>query len=492
MAAKVLPHFEVDKDGMSRVFARKGKAFIITELLQNAWDEQTTHVDVSLEYQGDGKARIVVEDDNPDGFADLRHAYTLFAESAKKVDPTKRGRFNLGEKLVIAVCDTACIETTRGTVLFDAKGRRMLEKTRKSGSCFTGTLSMTKAEVNEVEATVATLIPPPGISTTFNFNDVSVREPLVEFAATLRTEIADDEGRLKPTTRKTTVQVYKPLEGEVATLYEMGIPVVPTGDLYHVNIAQKVPLNTDRDNVTPAYLRDVRTLVLNEAHPMIEREAMREQLVTEALQDDKVTEGAVEAVMTARYGEKRVIMDPTDPEANKIAAAAGYTVIPGGALPREAWRHVKEADAALPAGKVTPSPNPEEGAENLKLMNPEHYPDAVVEVVEFAKRYALALLNVDLEVRVAQAPSWPFNATYGRRGFETGLLTLNYGRLGRNWFCGELEPILDLLFDEFGHHYASDHLSRDYYLALRRLGAKAVTLALENPSLFDLRAAVPA
>jgi 3-(3-hydroxy-phenyl)propionate hydroxylase len=32
--------------------------------------------------------------------SDLTHAFTLFAESAKKGDAEKRGRFNLGEKLV--------------------------------------------------------------------------------------------------------------------------------------------------------------------------------------------------------------------------------------------------------------------------------------------------------------------------------------------------------------------------------------------------------
>jgi hypothetical protein len=32
----------------------------------------------------------------------------------------------------------------------------------------------------------------------------------------------------------------------------MGIPVVETGDRWHVDVAQKVPLNFDRDNLPPA------------------------------------------------------------------------------------------------------------------------------------------------------------------------------------------------------------------------------------------------
>ena len=37
---------------------------------------------------------------------------------AKKTDAAKRGRFNLGEKLVLALAKTALIETTTGSVQF--------------------------------------------------------------------------------------------------------------------------------------------------------------------------------------------------------------------------------------------------------------------------------------------------------------------------------------------------------------------------------------
>jgi hypothetical protein len=100
--------FDVDKAGLAKLLARRGKEFIIHELVQNAWDEDTTRVDTSLaRIPGSRMARLTVEDDNPNGFADLSHAFTLFAESEKKADTGKRGRFNLGEKLVLALCDEA-------------------------------------------------------------------------------------------------------------------------------------------------------------------------------------------------------------------------------------------------------------------------------------------------------------------------------------------------------------------------------------------------
>ena len=82
--------FDVDKAGLAKLMAGRPKAFVLFELLQNAWDEESvTRVDVSVEaVAGTRNVLIAVVDDAPDGFADLRDAYTLFAESKKKTDAT--------------------------------------------------------------------------------------------------------------------------------------------------------------------------------------------------------------------------------------------------------------------------------------------------------------------------------------------------------------------------------------------------------------------
>ena len=119
--------FEVDKHGLARILERKGKEFVLFELVQNAWDEPgVTKVGVSLEIRGRNLALLVVEDDAPEGFRDLSHAFTLFADSTKKSNPQQRGRFNLGEKLVLAISDEVTIRTTRGGIRFDADGRHTL------------------------------------------------------------------------------------------------------------------------------------------------------------------------------------------------------------------------------------------------------------------------------------------------------------------------------------------------------------------------------
>lgn len=483
-AATPLPAFVVDKKGLAKLLERKGKSFAVIELIQNAWDEDTGQVDVVLERAGvffePDTWKLVVEDDNPEGFKNLAHAYTLFAESAKKDDATKRGRFNLGEKLVIALCEVAEVATTKGTVTFTGDSRMMTKTKRKAGSVFTGYLKLSDGDVAEIKRVVSTLLPPHGIVTTFNLQDIEPREPLRAFEVSLRTELADADGRLKPTTRKTTVEVYKPAKGETPGIYEMGIPVVDTGDRFHINVMQKVPLPTDRDNVPPAYLRDLRVAVLNHCYDLLSPEDAKASWVSNAMEDPKASPEAIKAAFAGKFGEKAVIFDPNDPEANKLAASQGYTVVPGGSLPKAAWAQVKGAGAAQPAGKVTPSPNPDGNGPTLKTMDPAYWPGYVQNVVSFAKDLSLHLFQQVPEVVVANDPKWGFAAAYG-----PGKLTLNIGRLGHAWFEQIGWEQIDLLIHEFGHHNASDHLSSGYYHELTKIGAKLVMLALTEPDLFE-------
>ena len=56
--------FDVDKAGLAKLVASKPKAFIVFELLQNAWDQNVTRVDVTLEpVAGSRTAQITVVDD---------------------------------------------------------------------------------------------------------------------------------------------------------------------------------------------------------------------------------------------------------------------------------------------------------------------------------------------------------------------------------------------------------------------------------------------
>ncbi|HYD60526.1 MAG TPA: ATP-binding protein [Noviherbaspirillum sp.] len=479
--------FDVDKEGLAQLLARKGIEFVLYELLQNAWDENTTEVKVSLEkVPSTRSARLTVEDDNPTGFADLSHAFTLFADSAKKANPDKRGRFNLGEKLVLALCNEATIESTTGSIVFDADGRRQSRRRRDRGSRFSGLVRMSQADITRCHEAVRRLLPPQGIATYYNGELLPERKPLRTIWAALPTEIADDQGVLRRTVRKVDIEIHEPAPGEVGMLYEMGIPVVETGDRWHINVQQKVPVNFERDNVSPAYLARVRALVVEEMHASLTVEDANSTWVRHAVQEHghEMESDTVRRIVELRFGEKRVSYDPSDPEANCLAVANGYTVVHGSQMSATEWDAARRAGAILPAGQVTPSPKPyADGGKPLNLVSSANWTPEMRAVVAYIHRLAPKLLSTAIAVDIANEPQWPFSATYGGER-----LVINMGRLGKQWFAGPLPAINQLLIHEFGHHFSSNHLSADYHKALCRLGADLANLALSEPGLFDRQA----
>src|SRR5262249_51709727 len=147
------------------------------------------------------------------------------------------------------------------------------------------------------------------------------------FSATLPTVVADSNGIMRMRDRKTEIAILEVQAGETATLYEMGLPIVETGDKWHVNIGQKEPLNRERNNVTPAYLRAVRTLVLNEMYGKLEQADANETWVRQASSDPDCSNEAITKVLDLRFGEKRAAYDPSDPESNKTWVSQGGTVV---------------------------------------------------------------------------------------------------------------------------------------------------------------------
>ncbi len=177
---------DVDLDGLAQILARRGKQFAVYELLQNAWDERATQVTVALEGTASGLYSLAVEDDCPEGFRDLSDAYTMYAPSYKKNDPAKRGLFNAGEKLVLALCREAKISSTKGTVVFTAAGGRQRKpNNRARGTVFEAVVKLEPREYEEMCAAVQRVIPP--VKTLFNGKEMTPREPVHRFQTTPRT-----------------------------------------------------------------------------------------------------------------------------------------------------------------------------------------------------------------------------------------------------------------------------------------------------------------
>jgi hypothetical protein len=456
--------FEVDKRGLAALLERRGRFFAILELVQNAWDTGAHVVEVRLEaiVGRRGYAHLVVEDDDPIGFTDLAHAFTLFADTAKRVDPTRRGRFNLGEKLVLSLCETATISSTTGTVIFGQAGREQVPQRRRAqGSQFEAIIRMNKPDLEEVGRRIGTLFSPEGVRTTYNGQELPSRTPLKEFSASLPTLVADESGVVRERMRKTAVRVYAVEKGEKAHLYELGLPVVATGDRWHYSVEQKVPLAMERDNVSPRYLKTLRTLVLNQMYAALTTQDANSPWARDALADQHVAAEAVTRMVELRFGKKAVIYDPSDPEANANAVFKGYTVIRGNQFHKDEWQRIRTVGVLKPAGQVTPSPKPclPDGSQP-PLIALDQWTADMRFVAEYARRVARHTIERDITVECVRDRTWRVNATFG----PAGVLTLNVGALGATFFARRLSAELDeLLVHEFGHVHGEHHKLEEYH-----------------------------
>lgn len=474
--------FTANRDGLrqihERLVERRGFGIIGGELYQNVMDTTATTCDFKIgKVEGRPVAWIEVTDDG-EGFPDLTHAWTMFAPSLKKGDPAKAGRFNLGEKVVLSFAKEAAIETTTGMVVFDeAAGRKEYpRRKREKGTAFRALLACNQERYEQLLDYMHRIIVRDGLSLTVNGETIPQRTKIHQFETTLKTEIGDD---LRPSMRNTVVEIYEPVGDEPAMLFELGIPVVETGDKWHVSVMQKVPLNVDRDNVTPAYLRSVRVAVLNEMHDKITSEDTTETWVNEATSDENCTPDAAEDFRKLKYGKNSVAMDPNNPEANAEAVAHGYIVIPSRGLSCGQRDNLKKAGTlqsssqAFPtAGKGAYSDDP--NAPPVDVIEEEDWSKGMTLIEEYTRELGWRLMSKCVNVRFVRCERGPcgtWAACYGRGCIST--FDYNVLVLGRKWFDNGATPEVDkLIIHEFGHQFESNHLCEGYHEALCNLGAK--------------------
>jgi hypothetical protein len=481
------PMFEVDPEGLAALVTRRGYAWAGHELLQNALDTdaQTVSLEVTPE-PGRPMIWLICEDDDPAGFGDrLHHAWTLFAPSHKRDQAQLRGRFNAGEKLVLALCEQATIHTTSGTVTFSREGREVFPRRKRAqGTRVECLLRVAHRHAPEILDGLRSALIPERVTVTVNGEPLTYRPPLICFDATLPTEALGADDRLIRTRRKTQVRIVPVAGPEQPMLYELGIPVVeaPAGLPWHVDVSQKVPLGLERDSVSPAYRRQLSAVVLNHTAQLLDGDQTAEAWVSEAIEQPAVDDDAVRRVLDQRYGAQRVVYDPSDPEANSLAASRGFTVIPGRAFSKAAWTQVRRAGAAAPAGQVTPSPKPfHPDGTPLSLLDPDQYSPQVAHVVAYCSWLAGKLLERPLDVMVSDDRDWQFAAACG----PGGQLYLSLPRLGASWFASVGAHTDELLIHEYGHAMpgGQDHLAATYHRNLTKLGAKLAELALSETEL---------
>lgn len=359
--------FDVDKQGLAAMLGRRKKSFVIFELVQNAWDAGASNVAINLEALGRPQAELSVEDDSPEGWADLADAFTMFKRSRRGGDADKRGRFCLGEKLVLALCHSATISTMQGTVTFDEGGRRNSQRKTNIGTTFAATIKMTRAEISECEQDAHRLIPPALCSTKFNGFRIMASKFIKTFETKLPTEIQEADGTLRRSVRVATVEAYELIPGDdTGEILEMGIPVCQADFPWRLNVLQKVPLGMDRDAVTDAFRRALQVAAVNALAETITPDEAVKPWASEAIGDARVQPEALKRVVTQRFGDKAVIAVPGDPMANATAEAQGCVVIHGGSLSADTWANMRKHSIVPTTSQAFPQPKPSFAGEAVK------------------------------------------------------------------------------------------------------------------------------
>ena len=480
-----------DLDGLrsinERLVSRRGFGMLAGELYQNVSDTDATICEFNIEDNDERESVSLTVTDNGPGFARLEDAWTMFAPSLKKSDPTKAGRFNVGEKVVLSFCREATIHTTSGTVKFTPNGKREVYPRRKRdiGTEVSLNLKLTKQRFNEILDYMPTLLVRDNLKVTVNGSRIQQRDSIASWEETLQTEIGDD---LRPTKRKTTISIYALQEGETPMLYELGIPVVETGDRWHVNIDQKIPLNTERDNVTPAYLKSVRVSVLNNMHNELTDEDTESTWVNEAASDKECSDDAVETFKVKKYGERSVAFDPANPEANAYAVSEGYTLIPSHGLTSGQRKNMKEAYVLNTSSAQFP--NAGRGAyglegEPVEFVSDENQTEGMKSVKAYTEQLGKLVLGVDhLDVMFVRGQNRFQHGTFAAcfSGGRSPSIHFNVGNLGQKWFDDSVGTtrLDNLIIHEFAHHYESNHLSAKYYKALSKIGAQIIRLVRDK------------
>src|SRR6266566_2028797 len=254
---------------------------------------------------------------------------------------------------------------------------------------------------------------------------------------------------------------------------------------WHVDIQQKVPLNIERDNVTPTYLKTLYTALLTEKVQELTEEDANAAWVTTAAENDKTDKKVVKAVFDKRFGENAVLYDQGDVGSNKEAAAAGKTVVPKGSMTPEMRKNVLAAGVKkageeystkfLGSNKVIPedlmTPSQKQFRQFIQDVAPVVLPERPLKGVKFVD---------DNDSKVKGCTQW-----LDPKGFE---FTVNIAYQDVDDWADNYS----LFIHELAHFYVqrNDHLFEGFWRAVDYVGGRLAAVALARPKLFPSKPSI--
>lgn len=469
--------FEVDRLGYSDLVKGREVWRLFLEPVSNAFDAEAKNVSVTISREARSPFVEFVYEDDGEGFTNIRLAYTFYADTDRRTNPCKRGRFTVGEKAFLSICQEGMIETGEKRVTFDDKGRHLGSlRNPRAGSLVRALVRLDLADEKMVSDKLKDIIVPDGVRLTINTIPVVPRDTHKSFRAVLESPIKIGNGSVRTRARETEVRLYDPRDSagkpQVPYLYELGIPVQPLECPYHVNIMQKIPLAQERDMVSDKFLRGVYAEVLNAVVDELAPDNSSDTWVRIAVSNPRCRDEAVLKVRDKRFGEKAVLWS-SDTEANEKALAEGYQIISPKTLSEEersrfeqlGLKHSTEIFGRTPAPADYVKPN-----------------EDMTRVAQYAMALARELIAKDISVSFFKQAGNPAAAEYG-----CGALSFNVSRLGYAWFKqGKTPEVTGLIVHELAHEandpdYAHGHV---YVNRLAKLAGMLPFLATKKPQLF--------
>ncbi|MHA2253429.1 MAG: hypothetical protein ACXAD7_23935 [Candidatus Kariarchaeaceae archaeon] len=468
---------EVDLEGLKEISSKK---HIVRELISNILDEQpngATNGKIGI-YD----TYIIAEDDSPAGFNDLSDSFTLFRSTPKRNKAEVRGRFNQGDKMILAHCNSAEVRSTTGTVLFREDGKREFDpsSTTTVGSVLRFNIDITSKEKREFHVFLKQIKTPEDFSITIlsNANHRIVYQKAIAIAETnLPTWYVEENTRRIISRRKTKVLIY---DEEESWVYELGIPVQKIEDRFSYDVQQKIPLDISRDTIKENYLRELRGGCANVVVNLLEGNDLGELWVQEALSSKNINNKTFKQLFDKKYPNS--VLWSSDSTANERAIANGRQIIHSRTLPGNVRNRAKKQKVIQSSKTLFP-----ELSENKKSVTIEE--DSLTSSMKWVEKLCRALakrtLNIDLNVIFKEDElSSGTLASFARHHNQ---LTFNVYSLGKSWFNGNIDEIVDLIVHELAHYYDTDmpHINKKYHEALSRLTGQFVKIALEEPHLFQ-------
>ena len=334
--------FEVNTVGLREIMGGVEAYRHSTELVANVFDEargygskgkKPTFCKVTLTKDGRDPATLIVED-NGGGFKNVSDIWTFFSTTPKRSDATVSGRFNAGEKQLLATAIEATVLTNNHTVIF-RDGKRSHTKHRDNkilGTKITATFRWNKDQFGNAVIKLMDLLPPKNIEYIVNDVVIKLKSILSTVNVTLPTVLLQDidgVNALRQSNRKTIVEVVA--TNDTPMIYELGIPIVELDNEFphSLNVMQKIPVPMSRDVVSETYVNRLIGKVL-EASTLDGVDLLDESHANSAftkkawnhIQEPEALERITDKVLP------NTVLWSSDTEANELAIRNGKTIIP--------------------------------------------------------------------------------------------------------------------------------------------------------------------